>query len=436
MLITRVKKFISQHLPQTSRIIVGLSGGADSMALLLSLRHADCELIAAHCNFHLRGEESERDRRHCEEICSKLGIELLIKDFDVAAQRAATSESLEMACRTLRYAWWDELIAAGTGDYIAVGHHCEDNVETFFLNLLRGSGIAGLKGMLPVNGHVIRPLLECSRANIEQFVIASGYDWVNDSTNSENEYKRNRLRNIILPAIEQEFPGATAAMVKSLGVLRSNFALYRDLVANRFKLYVTADVDINLSGLMASEPEAGAILHETLPSLGFTHSQIDDLCECAIKGASGQLFDTPCGHYIYERGILSKMPVDSIPEEEVNFRTSRFHISRISAQTFRDEIANNKANRNVIYLDASAFDGNPRWSTRTWRQGDRLEPFGMKGSRLVSDLFNDAKYSTAKKLATPLLFRDGKLLWVAGLRASRHFKVTDSSTEVIKITYN
>ena len=408
------------------------------MALLLAFREAGCMPVAAHCNFHLRGEESERDRRHCEDTCKALGIQLIVKDFDVAARQAETSESVEMACRSLRYAWWDELITAGVGDYIAVGHHREDNVETLFLNLLRGSGIAGLKGMLPVNGHVIRPLLECSRAEIEEYVTKSGYCWVTDRTNNENEYKRNRLRNIILPMIEREFPGAIDSMVKSLGVLRENFALYRDMVTSRYNRYVAPDGTVDIALLAANEAEPRAIMHESLPALGLTHSQIDDIYACATsptaKTASGQIFVTPEGKYVYERGRLSKMSESCDDERAVDLSREPFAISRMSLEDFRETIRTSAPDRNTIYFDASVLDGNPQWSARSWRKGDRLAPFGMKGTRLVSDLYTDAKFNSAQKQSTMLLFRDGVLMWVVGLRASRHFKVTDSTKEVIKIT--
>lgn len=438
MLSIRIKEFIQRHLPQSPRIIVGLSGGADSMALLLSFRQAGCQPIAAHCNFHLRGEESERDRMFCESVCRELGIKLLIKDFDVTARRAETSESVEMACRTLRYAWWDELISSGVGDFIAVGHHCEDNVETLFLNLLRGSGIAGLKGMLPVNGHVIRPLLESTRAEIENYVTDCGFRWVTDSTNHENEYKRNRLRNIIIPILEQEFPGAVSSIVKSLGVLRENFNLYKSLVTSRYKAYVTTDGDIDIADLAGHESEARAILHEMLPTEGFTHSQIDDIYACATsktaKASSGQIFVTPSGRYVYQRGILTKAGSQTDDERDIDITAPPFTMTRMSVQDFRESIQACPPDRNTIYLDASALNDSPRWSIRPWRKSDRLAPFGMKGSRLVSDLYTDAKYTLAQKQSTQLLFRNGELLWVIGLRASRHFKVTNSTTEVIKIT--
>jgi len=408
------------------------------MALLLAFKHAGCQLTAAHCNFHLRGEESERDRKHCENICKQLDVKLLIKDFDVQTRRDETSESVEMACRTLRYTWWNELIVSGVGDYIAVGHHCEDNVETLFLNLLRGSGIAGLKGMLPVNGHVIRPFLECTRAEIESYVSACGFQWVTDSTNRENDYKRNRLRNVIIPMLEQEFPGAVSSIVKSLGILRTNYALYKHLVISRYSQYVGYDGAIGIAKLVDNESEPLAMLHEVLPVEGFTHSQVDDIYACATakssKTSSGQIFVTPAGRYVYERGILTKVVCQADDEREIDISCPPFTMTRITVREFRETIRYGVPDKNTIYLDASVLEGNPRWSVRAWRKGDRLAPFGMDGSRLVSDLYTDAKYSSAQKQSTLLLFRDGLLLWVVGLRASRHFKVTGSTTEVIKIT--
>lgn len=439
MLLNNVKEFIHRHLPQSPRIIVGLSGGADSMALILSLKEAGCNLVAAHCNFHLRGEESERDRRHCESVCHALGIRLLIKDFDVTTRRAHTSESVEMACRSLRYEWWDELIRSGVGDYLAVGHHREDNIETFFLNLLRGSGIAGLKGMLPISGYVIRPMLETTRAEIEEYVTSQGYTWVNDHTNQENEYKRNRLRNTILPLIEKEFPGASDAMTRTLGILRQNYAVYNTTVQDETRKYVHEDGSIEIGKLLQSNPGAPTLLHELLPPYGFTHSQIDDVIRCAhsvsCDTASGQRFITSNGSYIFEKGVLSKIIECDTLEHEVNFSSAPFYAEEISLDQFNEIKSSRKFASNVIYLDKTVFDGNPQWSWRTWRQGDRLQPFGMKGSRLVSDLFSDAKFTANQKHSTPLLFRGDLLIWVAGLRASRHFKVTDSTTSVIKITF-
>ncbi|MDE6066881.1 MAG: tRNA lysidine(34) synthetase TilS [Duncaniella sp.] len=445
MLEKRVTEFLSRHLPQSPRILVGLSGGADSVALLLSLHAAGAECVAAHCNFHLRGDESNRDRRHCEELCDALSVPLLIMDFDVDERRAHTSESVEMACRSLRYEWWNDLITGGKADFIAVGHHKEDNVETFFLNLMRGGGIAGLKAMLPVNGTIIRPLLDVSRQEIEDYVRSRGYSWVTDRTNLENVYTRNRLRNIVLPMLEAEFPGAVNSIVRSLAVLRDNYDLYTNAVRQYTDLYITRDeaehkVYINISGLIAEQPASHAILHELLSPFGFTHSQIDDIYNCAsgmnANASSGQTFVTPNASYIFERGVLTGFfqTEEEANEETIDINAGPFTVTRLTPQEFEAIRRACAFDSRSIYLDSAALAGNPQWTIRTWRQGDRLAPFGMKGTRLVSDIYSDAKLTKAQKRSTRLLLRDGVLIWVIGLRASRHFAVTSSTTEIIRIT--
>lgn len=445
MLEIRVKEFLKRHLTPAPRVLVGLSGGADSVALLLSLKAAGARCVAAHCNFHLRGDESDRDRRHCEDLCSRLGIQLLIKDFDVDARRAVTSESVEMACRSLRYEWWHELVGSGVADYIAVGHHMEDNVETFFLNLMRGNGIAGLKGMLPVNGTVIRPLLDTSRREIEEYVTTHGYTWVTDHTNLENVYTRNRVRNVLIPAIETQFPGAVGSIVRSLDVLRENYGLYTNAVRQYADTYIIRNeelkrVSVDINRLISEQPASRAILHELLSPLGLTHSQIDDIYACAsgkkANASSGQTFMTRGATYILERGILTGAPATAVDngEQTVDITAPPFTLTYLTPDEFNEIRRTRTFDPNSIYLDTSVLDGDPVWTMRPWRQGDRLAPFGMKGSRLVSDLFSDAKLSAEQKGSTRLLFRDETLMWVIGLRTSRHFAVSHQSTKIIRIT--
>ncbi|MDE5960388.1 MAG: tRNA lysidine(34) synthetase TilS, partial [Duncaniella sp.] len=215
----KVRKFTTDNNLAGSHgdtIIVGLSGGADSVALLSVMLELGYECVAAHCNFHLRGNESMRDENFCRELCRELSVELLTVDFDVSERCRHTGESVEMACRELRYDWWNGLINKGIGNLIAVGHHREDNVETFFLNLLRGSGLVGLKGMQPRSLNIIRPLLDTTKAEIISYLESRGLKYVTDSTNSSNEFKRNRLRNIVLPEFEQAFPGAMDAIATSI----------------------------------------------------------------------------------------------------------------------------------------------------------------------------------------------------------------------------
>ncbi|WP_303032033.1 tRNA lysidine(34) synthetase TilS [uncultured Duncaniella sp.] len=434
--IDTVSNFVNKHLPRSGRVIVGLSGGADSVALLVALVDAGVECVAAHCNFHLRGEESNRDHRFCEELCGRLGVELLSRDFDVAARQAETSESVEMACRSLRYDWWRGLIEAGKGDFIAVGHHREDNVETFFINLLRGSGITGLKGMLPVNGHVIRPMLQLSRPQIEEFLTSRGYTWVVDRTNLENEYRRNKLRNIILPVIEREFSGAMDSIERSIEILRDTQSFYADAVSSGVGRYVRENGDVDVKTMVENEPHHSTLLYELLSEKGFSFSQIKNVIDGVKDGRSGQVFEVKEQEYVLDRGILRLMADESCWREvsSTDLHELPLSVETILADVFFEKMRTKSLDRDSLYLDSSALEGDPVWSLRSWSKGDRISPFGMKGSRLVSDLFNDAKYSAIQKNSTPLLFRNRELLWVVGLRTSRHFQVRESSGYVIKIS--
>ncbi len=222
---SHLEKVVSEVVKKSgaSKFIVALSGGADSVALLASLATVrGTELIAAHCNFHLRGEESMRDRNFVEKMCSRLGVKLVIKDFDVESYRSQNpSTSLEMACRDLRYDWFRSLLAEHGFDRIATGHNADDNIETLFLNLLRGSGTTGLRGMLPDNAGVIRPLLTIHRHEIETYLKEKELGFITDSSNLTSDFRRNFLRNEILPLLRERWPGLNKALDRSLRLLAS-----------------------------------------------------------------------------------------------------------------------------------------------------------------------------------------------------------------------
>lgn len=215
-----IESRISHSMRGIGRVVAGFSGGADSTALLLGLRSAEVETVAVHCNFHLRGEESMRDEKAAREFCDRFGIEFIKIDFDASAEAERTGTSLEMACRDLRYAEFRRLMKEFGADRIAVAHNSDDNVETLLLNLFRGGGVAGLRGMLPDSGEIVRPLLGTSREEIENYLTERGVEFVVDSTNLESDYRRNFIRNELLPMIESRWPGVKKAMGKTLENLR------------------------------------------------------------------------------------------------------------------------------------------------------------------------------------------------------------------------
>ncbi|WP_297069299.1 tRNA lysidine(34) synthetase TilS [uncultured Duncaniella sp.] len=439
----KVRDFIEgNHLVgKTDRIVVGLSGGADSVALLLVLRELGYDCVAAHCNFHLRGEESMRDERFCRDLCAGLGIEFIMQDFDVAQSRELTGESVEMACRRLRYDWWDSLLREGVGHVLAVGHHREDNVETFFLNLLRGSGLAGLKAMMPRNVNTIRPLLDSTKAEIIDYLDSQGVKFVTDSSNLSNDYKRNRLRNIVIPELEKIFPGAAETIAASISHLRDNYALYTDYTDELRSKYMDADGSINLSRLVTTEKNSRMVLFELLSKVGMNMTQVDNiLATINDNGAcpvSGRTFRTTAITYLLDRGKL--IPMDDAGDddfcEKVNLFSAPFSARRLNLDEFELMRKERRLNPHALYLDSRVLDGEPEFELRSWRKGDRLEPFGMKGSKLVSDLLSDAKYSLQQKRSVRLLTRNGQVLWVINLRTSRNFAVDRTSREVLEIIY-
>lgn len=418
-------------------VLVAVSGGADSVALLSGLLDCGFDCVAAHCNFHLRGAESMRDMRFVESLCARLAVNLFVRDFDVAARTQATGESTEMACRSLRYAWFDSLIDRERAQAIAVGHHREDNVETFMLNLLRGTGPAGLCGMRPRNGCVVRPLLDFTRAEIESYLEACGLSYIVDSSNASDAYRRNRLRNTILPTLEDAFPGAVAAIERTMANISDSQLLYTALVDERSRRYLDGST-IQLGELIDSEqsPIARMLLFEMLKPEGFNMAMVDDILKSANR--SGLTFRSP-QHHTRElsRGRLTlrdgrlMRAGKAVSVKLLRDILTPVHITveRVDVSRFRPE-----RNANVAYFDARLADGEAL-TLRPWQRGDRIEPFGMNGSRLVSDLFSDAKYSAEQKRRAWLLCQGDTILWVVGLRSSRHFAVGPGTKEFIKLTF-
>jgi tRNA(Ile)-lysidine synthase len=433
----KVKSVIKGHnlLEAKARVIVAISGGADSVALLAALNALGYEAIAAHCNFHLRGEESMRDMRHVEAITSQLGVDLYVKDFDVDARRRATGESVEMACRELRYEWFYDLLDRSYCQAIAVGHHREDCVETFFLNLMRGTGLSGLAGMRYRHGSVIRPLLDVSRSEIEAYLERIGLEWITDSSNASNDYLRNRLRNRLLPLMQELFPGSFDAVLATAANLRETATFYDKAIAEAASRYCH-DGEYNLAEMMA-EPSAGLILFETLRREGFSRRQTDDMLVAATR--SGGTFTAAQTHIRdVDHGMLraphagAPVAVDAVEVSPTHNITMPLHIA-VSRLPISDFAPTRDAN--TIYLDAEAVEGCHRWIIRPWCRGDRMQPYGMAGKKLLSDIFADAKLSAAQKRQIRVLTCDDEIIWAIGLRASARYAVTASTAQFIKLQY-
>ena len=428
--------FCRQHalLPQDCRAMVALSGGADSVCLLRVLLRMGVPVVAAHCNFHLRGNESMRDERFVRSLCATLGVRLASVDFDVPARVSATGESVEMACRSLRYEWFERQRVALGCDVIAVAHHADDNVETFWLNAVRGTGIAGLTGIHPVNRRIVRPLLGVHRADIVRWLDGIGQDYVTDSTNLENDVKRNRLRNVVLPALYGQLPEARRTLPATIDRVSDCYGLYceavalmRGMVAPGYSEAEGFGIDaVRLMGFANAE----MLLFEMLRPMGFNRSQCADAIEAMRHGSGEQRsFNAPQRTLVVKGGAV-RVEMCTPTCEPQSFPVALAHglrldepvklsVEVVGDKPFTPAMCNGST---VIALDAAVLRCR-QVTLRHWRRADRFRPFGMRGTKLLSDLFSDLHLDAEAKRRVWILEADGQILWVVGLRASAHFPV-------------
>lgn len=400
-------------IPETIRhekTLVALSGGADSVALLCLLHEQGLDIEALHCNFHLRGPESDRDEQFCVALCHKLNVPIHIKHFPTAAYAKEKGISIEMAARELRYRWFEQQRTALGARYIAVAHHRDDQSETVLLNLIRGTGLRGLCGMLPVNGHVIRPLLSYSKADILDYLEKRNQDYVTDSTNKERDALRNRIRLDIMPLLQQLNPHAV-----------EHIAQAASRVAEALPYY--------LKGIGQSDELTPSTLHERLQGCGFTASQERDILQ-GIDGVSGAVYESPTHRLLRDRGRLVLQKKDTLPADG---RVPTLQIRIVEVEDALAFLRDQPLTPDYAYLDADKVP--LPLSLRHPRQGDRFRPFGMKrGTRLLSDFLTDRKCTLFEKQEQWLVCSADNIIWVCGHRIDHRYSVTAQTRRVLVLT--
>ena len=444
---SKVEEYIKKHklLEINNLYLVALSGGADSVALLLLLKNGGFNVHAAHCNFHLRGDESDRDEAFCVSLCERLGVKLHRVHFDTRTYAEVHQVSIEMAARELRYRWFAQLCQDIGAAGVCVAHHRDDSVETVLLNLVRGTGLRGLTGILPQTFlgdsprlSVLRPLLCVSRAEIEAFLAERGQQYVTDSTNLEAEVLRNKVRLEVMPLLKTLNP----AVVRNIQQTAENLAEAQKVLDTVVEKYRDCkELDLNdLKEYGSSE----YIVFEWAKNYGFNGSQIRQLLSSVETADSlegelkcGRVFTSSMGYdLLFDRGRLmvepSLKPMKPllIPEEGTyvhdvwKIQVRRLHVANGMFEASKvPHIATLDAAKVVFPL-----------TVRRAEKGDWMQPYGMRGRKLLSDLMTDKKYSFfEKRRQLVVVDAQGVIVWVVGLRTDQRVAVTETTSEVLMI---
>ena len=430
---SKVERYINKHklLNPSELYIVALSGGADSVALLLLLKNAGFDVHAAHCNFRLRGAESDRDEVFCVELCHRLGVELHRVHFDTREYAELHKVSIEMAARELRYRWFEQLREDIGAAGICVAHHRDDSVETVILNMVRGTGVHGLVGIRPRNGYILRPLLCVSRDEIEGFLTSCGQKYITDSTNLEDEATRNKVRHHIIPELQQ----LNGKALENIRRMTERMAAVEELLdAYKAQTIVRKEDGIAIRKLDVLNDY---LLYELLADYGFNSAQASQICDSMRADSVGSVFSSADYDLLVDRECLlvephlEPMKPFVIPETGTYILDEK-HKIRVESGAF--EVSKDPL---VATLDASKVHF--PLTVRRAEEGDWMVPFGMSGRKLLSDMMTDLKKSIFdKRKQIVVTDNQGVIIWAVGLRVSQNVAIlsNDLLVPVLRLSFS
>lgn len=425
-------------LPDGSRVLVAVSGGVDSMVLMHLIRQSNLDPIVAHCNFKLRGQESDLDAEFVRQATHNLGLAYYEKAFNTTLFASDNGISIQMAARKLRYDWFEELAGQQACRFITVAHHLDDSIETVILNLVKGTGIAGMHGIKPKVGNIIRPLLNMSRAEIIDYAQLHQLAWREDSSNADTHYERNYIRHEVLPMLRSLNPKASEA-ISNHSLLMQRYEYILDWITQSVEtkisrnLYQERFTVFNLD-ILFEYPEPATLLFHVLRNHGFNY----DTCEQAIRNetASGAQFISGNMMLVKDRSNLVLTDTQTLESSEI------YEIKKTDSAadlefgslmiSFHEQV--NEADfgqSNVAYLDASKISF--PIIVRRFHVGDRFHPLGMQNSKLVSDFLTDNKATLVERTASYVICCEDKILWLAPHRIDDRFKITPTTRSLIRL---
>ena len=437
----RFREYIKEHQLATAdnRILLTVSGGVDSMVMMHLFVEAGFNVGVAHCNFQLRGTESEEDEVLVAEQAAALGVPCYNRRFDTKGEMAATGESVQIAARRLRYGWFAELCTDEGYDTIAVAHHADDSIETFFINLLRGTGLKGLTGISLTNGRIIRPLLFATRHEINDYAKAHKIPFREDSSNRSTKYLRNKIRLGIVPRLREIVPSFTQTMGSNIDRLTDaqhfiNPAIGK-IEAEAVEHFGGEDI-INPAKIDRGFPLNFVIYELMSQNYGFKGDVVDSLCDALRAGATGKRFYSRDWVAYIDRGriVISRIGVDDECEVPFDLGKSKVYCGNsvlYIERTNIDHIDSLFQPDNIALLDADTLT--EPLTLRKWREGDRFVPLGMSGEKKVSDYLINSKVSMAEKSRQFVLCAGEQIVWLVGHRIDERYKITSATENVVKI---
>jgi tRNA(Ile)-lysidine synthase len=424
-------------------ILLTVSGGVDSVVMCDLFHKAGFHFAIAHCNFQLRGSESNGDAAFVKNLAKKYKVEFHSIEFETSVYAKKNKLSTQVAARELRYEWFEKIRKKHRYHYIATAHHLDDSIETFFINLLRGAGVSGLHGILPKYNYIIRPMLFCGKTDIVNYAKKNKLTYREDSSNASDKYVRNKIRHQVIPVLKEINPQLENTINNNMMHLREVELIYKNEIEKQRKKIVTEEKDVVFISIKSLKkvPAPATFLFEFLKPYNFNESIVNEITS-VLDGESGKRFFSPTHRLIKDREFL----IVENKVQSLKIQSPKFESPKLKVKKNQKEIVIDKIKLTFSNKSSKLWTLDPKLSTsiaqldfdklefplqiRKWQQGDTFHPLGMKGQKKVSDFFIDKKFSVTQKENTWLLISNDKIAWIIGHRIDDRFKITDKTKTI------
>lgn len=451
-LLKAFQQYIKQQnlFQQKDKLLLAVSGGVDSVVLCELCKQANYDFIIAHCNFQLRGADSDRDEGFVKALGKKYKVEVLVKKFETEKYAAENKLSIQVAARDLRYAWFNELLIKmkndfspevsneqrATSNWLLSAHHANDNIETLLMNFFKGTGIGGLHGILPKQAHVIRPLLFVKKIELIEFALENHLSFVEDASNAADKYTRNYFRNQLIPDLQKVFPQVADNLLNNIDRFREIELLYQQSVnLAKKKLLEHKGNEIHIPVLKLLKTAAlSTLIYEIIKDYGFTAHQTEEVVGL-LKSESGKYLQSATHRIIKNRNWLIIAPNDNTRAETCLIEGEGiwpFAMGSLQVKKIADSQASVIPDQSMVQLNAA--DIKFPLLLRKWKPGDYFYPLGMQKKKKLNRFFTDQKLSLTQKEKTWVIEMDKKIIWVVGLRIDDRFKITDPAKNRLQLT--